>query len=90
MRWGVDGNVGVLADMEELGIWEPLSVKEQTFKTAIEVSTDRLFCSVVTPACSLQTAVLLLRIDDIVSGSKKGEAKGSAEAGGAPMPPMAE
>lgn len=72
VRWGVDGNVGVLADMEELGIWEPLSVKEQTFKTAIE------------------TAVLLLRIDDIVSGSKKGEAKGSAEAGGAPMPPMAE
>ena len=36
-RWGVDGNAGVLVDMKELGVWEPLSVKEQTFKTAIEV-----------------------------------------------------
>merc|ERR1712203_84817 len=44
---------GELADMSALGIWEPLSVKLQVFKTAIE------------------TAILLLRIDDIVSGSKK-------------------
>lgn len=65
-RWGVDGDTGVLADMEVLGVWEPVSVKEQTFKTAIE------------------TAVLLLRIDDIVSGSKKGEAKGSSETGAPP------
>ena len=36
-RWGVDGNTGVLTDMQELGVWEPLAVKEQTFKTAIEV-----------------------------------------------------
>lgn len=36
-RWGVDGDTGVLADMEVLGVWEPVSVKEQTFKTAIEV-----------------------------------------------------
>ena len=36
-RWGVDGNTGQLADMKELGVWEPISVKEQTFKTAIEV-----------------------------------------------------
>lgn len=34
----MNGNTGVLADMEELGIWEPVSVKEQTYKTAIEVS----------------------------------------------------
>ena len=40
--------------MEELGIWEPYSVKVQIIKTAIESS-----CMVV------------LRIDDIVSGSKK-------------------
>jgi len=51
--WGVDGNTGELVDMKQLGIWEPLSVKLQTYKTAIE------------------TAILLLRIDDIVSGSKK-------------------
>ncbi|KAK2583609.1 hypothetical protein KPH14_009551 [Odynerus spinipes] len=51
--WGIDGETGQLVDMKERGIWEPLSVKLQTYKTAIE------------------TAILLLRIDDIVSGSKK-------------------
>lgn len=53
VTWGVDGNTGELADMRQLGIWEPLAVKLQTYKTAIE------------------TAILLLRIDDIVSGAKK-------------------
>ncbi|KAI4501028.1 hypothetical protein M0802_003831 [Mischocyttarus mexicanus] len=51
--WGIDGETGELVDMKERGIWEPLSVKLQVYKTAIE------------------TAILLLRIDDIVSGSKK-------------------
>lgn len=51
--WGVDGDTGDIVDMHKLGIWEPLSVKLQTYKTAVE------------------TAILLLRIDDIVSGSKK-------------------
>ena len=37
----MDGSSGVLADMNELAIWEPIAVKEQTFKTAIEVSTNR-------------------------------------------------
>ncbi|XP_033322819.1 chaperonin containing TCP1 subunit 3 [Megalopta genalis] len=53
MTWGIDGETGQLVDMKERGIWEPLSVKLQTYKTAVE------------------TAILLLRIDDIVSGSKK-------------------
>lgn len=53
MTWGIDGETGQLVDMKEREIWEPLSVKLQTYKTAIE------------------TAILLLRIDDIVSGSKK-------------------
>ena len=35
--WGVDGNTGEIVDMKQLGIWEPLSVKLQTYKTAIEV-----------------------------------------------------
>lgn len=35
--WGVDGDTGNLADMTELGVWDPLSVKVQTYKTAIEV-----------------------------------------------------
>lgn len=37
--WGVDGRKGVPADMAELGIWEPLSVKLQTIKTAVETAT---------------------------------------------------
>ncbi|KAI2655156.1 T-complex protein 1 subunit gamma [Labeo rohita] len=62
--WGINGETGTLAEMEQLGIWEPLAVKAQTYKTAVE------------------TAILLLRIDDIVSGHKK---KGEDQAGGAPM-----
>lgn len=65
--WGVDGENGVLADMKDLGIWEPLAVKLQTYKTAVE------------------TAILLLRIDDIVSGhKKKGEDHGRAGPGAEP------
>jgi len=61
VNWGINGETGELADMDKLGIWEPLSVKLQVYKTAIE------------------TAILLLRIDDIVSGSKKrGEQEGPA------------
>ncbi|KAJ2747617.1 T-complex protein 1 subunit gamma, partial [Coemansia pectinata] len=47
--WGVDGEKGVPVDMNEYGIWEPLAVKLQTIKTAID------------------SASLLLRVDDIVS-----------------------
>jgi len=49
-NWGIDGHKGVVADMAELGIWEPFLVKSQTIKTAIE------------------SACMLLRIDDIHSG----------------------
>jgi len=55
VNWGVDGVTGNVTDMAVLDIWEPLSVKLQVYKTAME------------------TAMLLLRIDDIVSGSKKAE-----------------
>lgn len=51
--WGVNGNTGEMADMNKLMIWEPLVVKEQTIKTAIE------------------SACLILRIDDVVSGTRK-------------------
>ncbi|XP_029514156.1 T-complex protein 1 subunit gamma [Oncorhynchus nerka] len=61
VSWGVNGETGTLADMTSLGIWEPLAVKAQTYKTAVE------------------TAILLLRIDDIVSGHKK---KGDEQTGG--------
>jgi len=38
LMFGIDGNKGVIADMSEVGIWEPLAVKSQTFKTSIETS----------------------------------------------------
>jgi len=36
--WGVDGNKGVIADMHDVGVWEPYAVKAQTIKTAIEAA----------------------------------------------------
>lgn len=51
--WGINGDTGNIIDMQCDGIWEPVTVKLQTYKTSIE------------------TAILLLRIDDIVSGNKK-------------------
>lgn len=36
--WGIDGNKGEIANMTELGIWEPYLVKVQTIKTAIETA----------------------------------------------------
>ena len=59
-QWGIDGEKGVLADMAELGVWEPVAVKQQTIKTAIE------------------SASMLLRIDEIVSGTHKPEKKRAA------------
>jgi len=64
----VNGETGEVVDMKQFGIWEPFSVKAQTYKTAIE------------------TAVLLLRIDDIVSGSKKK----TKDSDGAPSKPEPE
>jgi len=52
---GVDGIKGVVGNMKEIGIHEPMNVKAQIIKTAIE------------------TCCMLLRIDDIVSGIKKGK-----------------
>uniref|UniRef100_A0A1A9WLU5 T-complex protein 1 subunit gamma n=1 Tax=Glossina brevipalpis TaxID=37001 RepID=A0A1A9WLU5_9MUSC len=61
--WGIDGETGEIVDMNVKGIWEPLAVKMQTYKTAVE------------------TAILLLRIDDIVAGSKKkGDKESTAQA----------
>jgi len=51
--WGINGQTGEIADMKELEIVDPMTVKLQVYKTAVE------------------TAVLLLRIDDIISGTRK-------------------
>ena len=41
--WGIDGETGQLVDMNKFGIWEPMAVKMQTIKTAIEVRAQRSF-----------------------------------------------
>ena len=41
--WGIDGTTGVMTDMKDLGIWEPFTVKTQTYKTAVEVRNERRF-----------------------------------------------
>lgn len=51
--FGINGNTGKIENMKDAEIWDPIAVKQQTFKTAIE------------------SACMLLRIDDIVSGIKK-------------------
>jgi T-complex protein 1 subunit gamma len=61
--WGIDGINNKIASMEDTGVWDPASVKLQTYKTAIE------------------SACMLLRIDDIVSGiAKEGRNAGGRKA----------
>jgi len=57
--FGIDGCSGQIVDMRTLNIWDPLSVRLQVLKTAVE------------------TSVMLLRIDDIVSGTKKRDGGGA-------------
>lgn len=56
--WGVDGETGALCDMTTLGIWEPLAVKAQTYKTAVEVRPVPYLCR-VTPAGAADVVFLL-------------------------------
>jgi T-complex protein 1 subunit gamma len=56
--WGVDGDAGKLVDMKEYGVWEPMAVKMQSMKTAIE------------------SACLLLRVDDICAAKQAKSAGG--------------
>lgn len=66
LNFGIDGNLGKIANMTDVEVWDPIAVKLQTFKTSIE------------------SACMLLRIDDIVSGIKKerGNKAGQAQGGG--------
>jgi len=36
--WGVDGETGNLVDMTQYGVWEPVVVKRQMIRTAIEAA----------------------------------------------------
>merc|ERR1711959_258793 len=38
LMYGIDGNKGQIANMEEVNIWDPCAVKLQSYKTAIESS----------------------------------------------------
>lgn len=62
--YGIDGEKGVVVDMDEYGLWESAAVKMQTLKTAIE------------------SASLLLRVDDVVSARRR---RGEAGGGGGPQ-----
>jgi len=64
--FGINGETGQLADMKQLGVWEPFVVKTQGLKTAIE------------------SACMLLRIDDVVAGSKRAGAGKKQQQGPAP------
>eukprot|EP00795_Rhopilema_esculentum_P005874 gene5874-11201_t len=94
--WGIDGEKGAIADMKELGIWDCFAVKVQTIKTAMEpvfITADIVFDPDRFPILAYfkptviricQTSMLLLRIDDIVSGSKKAGGKEGTGSGAAP------
>ena len=56
--WGIDGDAGKVVDMRQYGVWEPLAVKEQSVKTAVE------------------SACLLLRVDDIVAAKAAKQVSG--------------
>lgn len=62
--YGINGETGEIADMKALGVFEPLLVKSQTIKTAVE------------------SATMLLRIDDVVSGISKAKAGGGPRSSG--------
>lgn len=38
LHFGIDGNLGKIVDMRTANIWDPVSVKLQTFKTSIEAA----------------------------------------------------
>jgi len=56
--WGIDGDAGKVVDMHTYNVWEPLAVKEQSVKTAVE------------------SACLLLRVDDIVAAKSAKQVSG--------------
>ncbi|KAF2202536.1 t-complex protein-like protein 1 gamma subunit [Delitschia confertaspora ATCC 74209] len=62
--WGIDGDSGKCVDMRTYGVWEPMAVKEQSIKTAVE------------------SACLLLRVDDIVAAKSAKQVSGPIGGGG--------
>merc|ERR1719316_542341 len=42
LNWGIDGNLGTVADVKEAGIMDTYAVKMQTFKTSVEAAAMML------------------------------------------------
>ena len=55
--WGVNGETGQITDMNELDVWDTYSVKAQTLKTAIEVTSKMAFLNLVTNNTSRHTHI---------------------------------
>ncbi len=80
--WGIDGDKGTLVDMKDLGVWDPLAVKLQSIKTAIEVGCFPFHILEILLTLEIQSACLLLRVDDICSAKSAKQAGGASMAGG--------
>lgn len=68
--WGIDGNKGVLVDMNTLGIWEPypLCVADSL---CFGLILGRYAVKAQTFKTAIEAACILLRVDDVVSGIAK-------------------
>lgn len=55
--WGINGDAGTLADMNDYGVWEPEAIKVQSIKTAIEAACLLLRVDDICSAKSAQAGV---------------------------------
>jgi T-complex protein 1 subunit gamma len=39
LYWGINGQIGELEEINKLDLWEPMLVKTQTMKTAVEAAS---------------------------------------------------
>lgn len=67
--WGVNGDIGLLVDMKEYGVWELEVIKVQSMKIVIEVWFLILFM-VLQCINIMQVVCFLFRVDDICSVKK--------------------
>ena len=88
--FGIDGNVGTITDMKELGVWEPYEVPPLIYFCSLarafgcgglKTPSVRAQVKVQTIKTAVESAAMLLRIDDIVSGIKKPKAGGGGPSG---------
>lgn len=71
--WGINGEAGTLADMQEYGIWEPEAIKLQSLKTAIEVSFSA--AAPVPPILTLHTRPPACCCESTISAARRRPSK---------------